>query len=180
SEIVFGSGIAADQLAHFPPAPGGWASIGKFVRGIALMRNARVMMKMMATQRGRARTVRRRHLKARGKQKDKPEFHYALQRVETAGRPSWLDVSCGEAGRLIDQCGDKRASTLTNLETRKSSCKEQTVTICAADDRSIRFLVGRRIRAVKSSLSPNGPSPTPTHSRHAVLRTWPRIDRFAG
>jgi hypothetical protein len=124
SEIVFGSGIAADQLAHFPPAPGGWASIGKFVRGIVLIRNARVMMKMMATQRGCARTVRRRHLKARGKQKDKPEFHYALQRVETAVRPSWLDVSCGEAGRLIDQCGDKRASILTNFGTRRSSYEE--------------------------------------------------------
>ena len=32
SEIVFGPGIAADQMAHFPPAPGGRASIGDAMR----------------------------------------------------------------------------------------------------------------------------------------------------
>src|SRR5216683_6847172 len=37
-EIVFGAGIAANQVAHFPSAPGGWAAIGDPVRRAVCVR----------------------------------------------------------------------------------------------------------------------------------------------
>jgi hypothetical protein len=35
-------------------------------------------------------------------------------------RPSWFDFLCGEAGRLIDQCGDKRARISANVFVNQS------------------------------------------------------------
>ena len=94
-EIVLRSGIAADHVPHFPTAPGGRAAIGGFVWGIELMRNVRIM-KMMSTQVGCARCARCNHLKGCGKQKDRLEFHYALQRFGATERSPWFDVFCGE------------------------------------------------------------------------------------
>src|ERR1700681_147047 len=93
------------------------------------MGNMRVTMNMMTIAIRCVRTACGCHLKGRSKQ-DKLDFHYALQRVGTAVRPSWFDFLRGEAGRLIDQCGDKRASTLTNFGARKSFRHEQIVKSC--------------------------------------------------
>ncbi|HEY6257229.1 MAG TPA: hypothetical protein VIY51_15705 [Xanthobacteraceae bacterium] len=87
--------------------------VGELVRSIVLIGNVRVMM---ATKRRRTRAIRGDHQKGTGKRQDHLNFHYALQRVETASRPSWFDVFCGEARRLIGQCGEKRARTINQMD----------------------------------------------------------------
>src|ERR1700720_2073796 len=100
------------------------------------MGNMRVTMNMMTIAIRSVRTACGCHLKGRSKQ-GKLDFHYALQRIGTAVRPSWFDFLCGEAGRLIDQCGDKRASSLTNFGDRKSSRHEQIAQPYRVQPRSI-------------------------------------------
>jgi hypothetical protein len=75
-----------------------------------------VMVTMMAASGSGTCTTRCHRRNGWGEQKGKAQFQYAiqlhyadLQRVETAVWPSWFDVFVGKAGRLIDQCGDKRA-----------------------------------------------------------------------
>jgi hypothetical protein len=69
------------------------------------------MMKMMSAR--RAGTTDCDYLNGSGKQQDQLKFHHALQRFCTTLRPLWFDVFCGDTGRLIDQCGDKRAQKST-------------------------------------------------------------------
>ena len=106
SEIVLRPGVAADKVTHFPPAPSGRATGDRSVRRIILGCNVRVMM-MTATVRSCTRSTRGDRLKDRSKQEDKLEFHTLSNALERrCGR--WLVRHvCGEASRLLEQCGNK-------------------------------------------------------------------------
>jgi len=77
------------------------------------MRKMRAMKMMVSTVEGCTRTTRCDHLKGSDKQKDHLEFHYALQRHGGDRTAAAVALFCGEARRLIEQYGDKRARKLT-------------------------------------------------------------------